>query len=237
MNEENKINTNLNNKNNIKENVGTMKSIIIIVEVVIIIVLLILFIAKVNCKKCETCKPCTLENYELYKNYENLRLSLIDKNIKINEKENILSNEKNTLFFNHENRSMKINIEGNNLILYSQDEVILKTDVSYNKDSLNYELFIDNNVIMIINKKSETEGKIDFLLFNNETKNYGHTEYKYNSLAKPIFTENGIYFGFVNDGVRSNAVNGKVINVYLLDTKNNNFTYQYNLDYDEEQAS
>lgn len=231
---------NISEKNNkdVKENVGSIKSVLIIIELIIILILVILMIVKVNCKKCEECKPCTLENYELFKNYDNLRLSLIDKEIKIIEKENILSNEKNTLFFNHENRSMKINIEENNLILYSQDEIILTTNVSTDSDELNYELYIDNNVIMIINKKNDNEGKADFLLYNKETKNYGHMNYNYSNLARPIFTENGIYFGYVNDGVRSNAVNGKVINVYLLDTINNNITYQYNLDYNEiEQAS
>lgn len=231
---------NISEKNNkdVKENVGSIKSVLIIIELIIILILVILMIVKVNCKKCEECKPCTLENYELFKNYDNLRLSLIDKEIKIIEKENILSNEKNTLFFNHENRSMKINIEENNLILYSQDEIILTTNVSTDSDELNYELYIDNNVIMIINKKNDNEGKVDFLLYNKETKNYGHMNYNYSNLARPIFTENGIYFGYVNDGVRSNAVNGKVINVYLLDTINNNITYQYNLDYNEiEQAS
>lgn len=231
---------NISEKNNkdVKENVGSIKSVLIIIELIIILILVILMIVKVNCKKCEECKPCTLENYELFKNYDNLRLSLIDKEIKIIEKENILSNEKNTLFFNHENRSMKINIEENNLILYSQNEIILTTNVSTDSDELNYELYIDNNVIMIINKKNDNEGKVDFLLYNKETRNYGHMTYNYSSLARPIFTENGIYFGYVNDGVRSNAINGKVINVYLLDTINNNITYQYNLDYNEiEQAS
>ena len=156
------------------------------------------------------------------------------RDIKINEKESILSNEKNTLFFNHENRSMKINIVEKSLVLYSQDEVILTTDVSTNnEEELNYNLYIDGNVIMIINKKNDKISKVDFLLYNSETKNYGHTVYETNEIANPIFTDNGIYFGVISEGARSNATNGSVVNVYLLNTKENKITYEYNIDYND----
>lgn len=223
-----------NNNKKLEENVGKIKSYVIIAELIIIVILIIVLIIKISTSKCPECPKCTLENYEMYKNYDNLRLSLLDKGVKLVEKESILSDVKNTLFFNHENRSMKINIEENNLILYSQDEIILTTDVSNDNNENSYELYLDNNVIMIINKKNDTTGKLDFLLYNRDTKNYGHMVYEYNSLATPIFVDNGIYFGAKNDGYRSNATEGKVINIYKLDTINNNITYEYNIDYNLE---
>ena len=87
----NNENNNIKKKDdNLKENVGTIKSFIIIGEIVIIIILCIVLVIKSSTGKCEVCKPCTLENYELYKNYDNLRLSLMGRDIKLNEKENIL---------------------------------------------------------------------------------------------------------------------------------------------------
>lgn len=234
MNNEKINNEQKKDENALKENVGKIKSFIIIGEIVIIIILCIVLAIKSSTSRCEVCKPCTLENYELYKNYDNLRLSLMGRDIKINEKENILSNEKNTLFFNHENRSMKINIVEKSLVLYSQDEIILTTDVSTdNEEELNYSLYIDGNVIMIINKKNDKTSKVDFLLYNSETKNYGHTVYETNEIANPIFTDNGIYFGVISEGARSNATNGSVVNIYLLNTKENKITYEYNIDYND----
>ena len=49
----------------------------------------------------------------------------------------------------------------------------------------------------------------------------------------PIFTDNGIYFGVISEGARSNATNGSVVNVYLLNTKENKITYEYNIDYND----